>query len=37
MTELKGPWGFAVNDDNQAVITMFNGHSVTILDRAGKK
>uniref|UniRef100_A0A1X7VRQ3 B box-type domain-containing protein n=1 Tax=Amphimedon queenslandica TaxID=400682 RepID=A0A1X7VRQ3_AMPQE len=37
IAELKGPWGVAVNEDNQAVITMFNGHCVAILDRAGKK
>uniref|UniRef100_A0A1X7TVD0 B box-type domain-containing protein n=1 Tax=Amphimedon queenslandica TaxID=400682 RepID=A0A1X7TVD0_AMPQE len=37
ITELKGPWGVAVTDDNHILITDFSGHCVTILDREGKK
>uniref|UniRef100_A0A1X7T197 RING-type domain-containing protein n=3 Tax=Amphimedon queenslandica TaxID=400682 RepID=A0A1X7T197_AMPQE len=37
ITELKGPWGVAVSDDNHVVITETNGNCVTILDREGKK
>ena len=37
ITELKGPWGVAVNDDNHIIVTENDGHCVTILDREGKK
>ena len=37
ITELMGPWGVAVWDDNHVIITERNGHCVTILDREGKK
>ena len=37
ITELKGPCGVAVSDDNHVIITESNGHCVTILDRKGKK
>uniref|UniRef100_A0A1X7T212 Uncharacterized protein n=1 Tax=Amphimedon queenslandica TaxID=400682 RepID=A0A1X7T212_AMPQE len=37
MTQLKGPWGVAVSDDNHVIITECSGHCVTILDREGKK
>uniref|UniRef100_A0A1X7TVC5 B-box C-terminal domain-containing protein n=1 Tax=Amphimedon queenslandica TaxID=400682 RepID=A0A1X7TVC5_AMPQE len=37
ITELKGPWGVAVTDDNRVIVTEFRGHCVTILDREGKK
>ena len=37
ITELKRPWGVAVSDDNHVIITEWNGHCVTILDREGKK
>ena len=36
VTELNGPYGVAVSDDC-VIITEFNGHCVTILDREGKK
>ena len=37
ITELKGPYGVAVSDDNHVIITEYYGHCVTILDREGKK
>ena len=37
ITELKGPWGVAVNDDSHFIITEYWGNSVIILDREGKK
>ena len=37
ITELKGPWGVAVSDDNHVIVTENNGDCVTILDREGKK
>uniref|UniRef100_A0A1X7UYV2 B box-type domain-containing protein n=1 Tax=Amphimedon queenslandica TaxID=400682 RepID=A0A1X7UYV2_AMPQE len=37
ITELKGPWGVAVTDDNLVVITESDGNCVTILNREGKK
>ena len=37
ITELKGPCGVAISDDNQVIITECGGHCVTILDREGKK
>ena len=37
ITELKYPWGVAVSDDNHVIITEYDGHCVTILDRKGKK
>ena len=37
ITELNGPWGVAVTDDNHVIITECSGHCVTILDREGKK
>ena len=37
ITELKGPWGVAVTDDNHVIITERDGNCVTILDREGKK
>ena len=37
ITELKGPWGVAVTDDNHVIITEYDGNCVTILDREGKK
>uniref|UniRef100_A0A1X7UA12 RING-type domain-containing protein n=1 Tax=Amphimedon queenslandica TaxID=400682 RepID=A0A1X7UA12_AMPQE len=37
ITELKGPWGVAVSDDNHVIISEANRNCVTILDREGKK
>uniref|UniRef100_A0A1X7TGH0 SMP-30/Gluconolactonase/LRE-like region domain-containing protein n=1 Tax=Amphimedon queenslandica TaxID=400682 RepID=A0A1X7TGH0_AMPQE len=37
ITELKGPSGVAVSNDNHVIITETNGDCVTILDREGKK
>uniref|UniRef100_A0A1X7SUT7 B box-type domain-containing protein n=1 Tax=Amphimedon queenslandica TaxID=400682 RepID=A0A1X7SUT7_AMPQE len=37
ITELNGPWGVAVTDDNHVIVAEFWGHCVTILDREGKK
>ena len=37
ITELNGPWGVAVSDDNHVIITENGGNCVTILDREGKK
>ena len=37
ITELKGPWGVAVTDDNHVIVTENTGHCLTILDREGKK
>uniref|UniRef100_A0A1X7TTI5 B-box C-terminal domain-containing protein n=1 Tax=Amphimedon queenslandica TaxID=400682 RepID=A0A1X7TTI5_AMPQE len=37
ITELEGPWGVAVTDDNHVIITEHSGNCVTILDREGKK
>ena len=37
ITKLKCPWGVAVTDDNHVIVTEFYGHSVTILDREGRK
>ena len=37
VTELNGPWGVAVGDDNHVIITECAGDCVTILDREGKK
>uniref|UniRef100_A0A1X7SW21 B-box C-terminal domain-containing protein n=1 Tax=Amphimedon queenslandica TaxID=400682 RepID=A0A1X7SW21_AMPQE len=36
-TELKGPSGVAVSDDNHVIITEGDSNCVTILDREGKK
>ena len=37
ITDLNGPWGVAVRDDNHVIITEYYGHCITILDREGKK
>uniref|UniRef100_A0A1X7U2B3 RING-type domain-containing protein n=2 Tax=Amphimedon queenslandica TaxID=400682 RepID=A0A1X7U2B3_AMPQE len=37
ITELTNPWGVAVTDDNRFIVTEYDGHCVTILDREGKK
>ena len=37
ITEFNCPYGVAVSDHNHVIITEFNGHCVTILDREGKK
>ena len=37
ITELKGPCGVAVSDDDHVIITECSGNCVTILDREGKK
>uniref|UniRef100_A0A1X7UVD2 B box-type domain-containing protein n=1 Tax=Amphimedon queenslandica TaxID=400682 RepID=A0A1X7UVD2_AMPQE len=37
ITELKGPCGVAISDDNHVIITENSSHCVTILDREGKK
>ena len=37
ITELNHPYGVAVSDDNQVIITEYYGNCVTILDREGKK
>ena len=37
ISELKGPLGVAVSDDNHIIITERDGHCVTILDGKGKK
>ena len=37
ITDLNGPWGVAVSDDNYVVITEYGGNCVAILDKEGKK
>uniref|UniRef100_A0A1X7U966 SMP-30/Gluconolactonase/LRE-like region domain-containing protein n=1 Tax=Amphimedon queenslandica TaxID=400682 RepID=A0A1X7U966_AMPQE len=37
ITKLKVPWGVAASDDNYVIVTEWDGHCVTILDREGKK
>uniref|UniRef100_A0A1X7TZV5 B box-type domain-containing protein n=1 Tax=Amphimedon queenslandica TaxID=400682 RepID=A0A1X7TZV5_AMPQE len=37
ITELTNPWGVAVSDDNQVIITECGVHCITVLDREGKK
>uniref|UniRef100_A0A1X7UHI5 Uncharacterized protein n=1 Tax=Amphimedon queenslandica TaxID=400682 RepID=A0A1X7UHI5_AMPQE len=37
ITELNGPCGVAVTDDNHVIITEYGGNCITILDREGKK
>ena len=35
MRKINRPWGVAASDDNHVIITEFEGHCVTILDREG--
>ncbi|XP_019853518.1 PREDICTED: E3 ubiquitin-protein ligase TRIM71-like [Amphimedon queenslandica] len=37
LTELKGPYGVAVSNDNNLIITESSGSCVTLLDKEGKK
>ena len=34
---LKNPWGIDVTDDGVMIVSEYNGHCITVLDREGKK
>ena len=37
IVRLKSPWGIDVTDDGLMIVSEYGGHSITVLDREGKK